>query len=161
MTMTAVGTGKDSQRMDGLLVNDVSGSYIRRALTGGLRFVRKGGGHRPSWMSLHSCMNRQSDDENSRHEEAREAAELVADGTARCTDCKRQDRRPEALEASPHGIQGGFRTSDNQVDCIDRELRHVSCHDCRWREARKHHARRGVLDSHGNSATQCCQNRER
>src|SRR6266403_948500 len=33
MTMTAVEAGKDSRRMDGLLVNDVSESYIRRALT--------------------------------------------------------------------------------------------------------------------------------
>src|SRR6266404_1383136 len=33
MTMTAVVAGKDSRRMDGLLVNEVSGSYIRRALT--------------------------------------------------------------------------------------------------------------------------------
>src|SRR6266403_2770884 len=41
MTMTAVVAGKDSQRMDGLLVNEVSESYIRRALMGGSRFVRK------------------------------------------------------------------------------------------------------------------------
>src|SRR5258707_1028318 len=34
MTMTAVGGGEDSQRMDGLLVNDVSGRYIRRSRAG-------------------------------------------------------------------------------------------------------------------------------
>src|ERR1700730_3732141 len=44
MTMAAVGAGKDGQRMDGLLVNDVSGNNIRRALTGGLRFVQNGFG---------------------------------------------------------------------------------------------------------------------
>jgi hypothetical protein len=33
MTMTAVVAGKDNQRMDGLLVNEVSESYIRGALT--------------------------------------------------------------------------------------------------------------------------------